>query len=88
MLVESDRVGDIEDFVLLQILYQLSMIWLPNTKQTISKYLFKYSRILESVQATIWAMAIHEETIRGVLDAKRAMEKGDANVYMSGCAPG
>ena len=81
-LVESNRIGDIEDFVLLLILYQLSMIWLPNTKQAISKYLFKYCNTLKSVQVVAWAMSIHEKTIRGVQDAKRAMEKGTADVYM------
>lgn len=59
------------------------MIWLPNTKQIIFKFLFEYSRILKIVQATRWVMAIHEETIKGVRDTKRAMEKGVADVYMS-----
>jgi len=79
-LVKSDRFGDIEDFV-------LRMIWLSNAKHTISKYFFKYWRTLETVQATLWAMTIYEETIKVVRDAKRAMEKGDADVCMSGCAP-
>ena len=86
-LVESESIGDIDEFVLLQILYQLSMIWLPYTKQTISEYLVKYYCTLESVHAMAWARAIHKEIIRGVRDAKRAMEKGVADVYMSGCAP-
>ena len=41
----------------------------------------------EKCPNSAWAIIIHEETIGGVRDAKRAMEKGAADVYMSGCGP-
>ncbi|ONK69619.1 uncharacterized protein A4U43_C05F24900 [Asparagus officinalis] len=41
-LVLSDDRGDVKDFVLLQILYQLSKIWYPSSVSGVSRHLFKY----------------------------------------------
>jgi len=86
-LVESKRVKDIDDFVLLQVLDQLSMFGSWTQNKTIPKYLFKYCRTLKTVQATACVRAIHEETVRAVRDVKRAMEKDVVDAYMPDCAP-
>jgi len=47
---------------LLQILYQLSMIWIPNMKQDVPRHVFWYYQSLQVVKDTGWVVAIHEAT--------------------------
>ncbi|ONK78396.1 uncharacterized protein A4U43_C02F18340 [Asparagus officinalis] len=99
LVLSSDR-RDVKDFVLLQILYQLSMIWYPSSVFGVPRYLFKYVDNIEQVNNTAWGTYIFSETsdaIEGtyifsetsdaIERALKGPEPGKMTLYLQGCTP-
>ncbi|ONK62176.1 uncharacterized protein A4U43_C07F1170 [Asparagus officinalis] len=58
-LVQSIDRRDVKDFILLQILYQLSMIWYPSSSLGVPRHLFKYVECIEKANNTAWRTYIY-----------------------------
>ncbi|ONK55642.1 uncharacterized protein A4U43_UnF600 [Asparagus officinalis] len=86
-LVQSADRRDVKDFVLLQILYQLSMIWSPNSVSGIPRHLFKYVDSIEQVNNTAWGTYIFSETSDAIERALKGPEAGKTTLYLQGCTP-
>ncbi|ONK72122.1 uncharacterized protein A4U43_C04F15970 [Asparagus officinalis] len=61
-VVQSTNRQDVKDFVLLQILNQLSMIWCPISVLSIPMHLFKYVDSIAHATNTTWGTYIFNET--------------------------
>ncbi|XP_020275874.1 uncharacterized protein LOC109850304 [Asparagus officinalis] len=86
LVLSSDR-RDVKDFVLLQILYQLSMIWCPSSVSGVPRHLFKYVDSIEQVNNTAWGTYIFSETSDAIERALKGPEPGKTTLYLQGCTP-
>lgn len=85
-LVESRKKKDIEDFVLLQILYQCSLMWCPSSVQGIPRLLFKYVDSIERVRNVAWGKYIYDQTKKGIKIAREGLHRSGIS-YVPGCMP-
>ncbi|XP_020248203.1 uncharacterized protein LOC109825735 isoform X1 [Asparagus officinalis] len=83
-LVESTKKRDIEDFALLQILYQCSMIWSPIAGEGIPRPLLRYLDSIQRVNSVAWAPFFYNEIIRGIGVALEGKKKQKV-AYVPGC---
>ncbi|XP_020246587.1 uncharacterized protein LOC109824406 isoform X3 [Asparagus officinalis] len=83
-LVRSRKRTDVFDFVMLQILYQLTMIWTLTARMNAPRHMFKYIDRLDMVDNLSWATIIYKELWDSFKAAKIA-KKGQT--YLIGCAP-
>ena len=82
--MESTEKQDIQDFVLVQILYQCSMIRCPRSGEGIPRPLLRYLDSIERVKSVAWARFFYDEIIRGIgvaLEGKKERKKA----YVPGC---
>ncbi|XP_020256625.1 uncharacterized protein LOC109833385 [Asparagus officinalis] len=86
MLVDSKSHKDVEDFVLLQILYQCSMIWCPSSVQGVPRHLFKYVGSIKRVKSVAWGRFIFSEIKEGI-DIALVGLKEPGVTYVPGCMP-
>ncbi|XP_020258866.1 uncharacterized protein LOC109835296 [Asparagus officinalis] len=84
-LVQSTDRQDVKDFVLLQILYQLSMIWCPSSVLSIPKHLFKYVDSIKHANNTAWGTYIFSDTFNVIEKALKGLGPGKKIVYLQGC---
>ncbi|ONK81467.1 uncharacterized protein A4U43_C01F29440 [Asparagus officinalis] len=83
-LVRSKKKSDVSDFVMLQILYQLTMIWTPTARMNAPRHMFKYVARVDAVDHFPWATIIYKE----LWDSFKAVKKATKGLtYLSGCAP-
>ena len=83
-LVESTKKRDIEDFALLQILYQCSMIWSPIAGEGIPRPLLRYLDSIQRVNSVAWAPFFYNEIMRGIGVALEGKKKQKV-AYVPGC---
>ena len=83
-LVESTEQQDIQDFVLLQILYQCSLIWCPRCGEGIPRPILRYLDSIERVNGVAWAQLIYSEIIRSIGVALKGKKKSGMT-HVPGC---
>lgn len=84
-LVSSTNPVDEEDFVLLQIIYQSTMIWWANTKGNAPRELFLYASSVDFLDKICWGELIYRETVESLKHAKKMSLKSSSTVYLNGC---